>query len=43
MCYFTHQMWCDDPFSQKKQDNRKSNGGWGQGLEATGKGAWTKF
>ena len=43
MCYFTHQMWCDDPFSQKNKTTERAMGGWGQGLEATGKGAWTKF
>ena len=35
-------MWCDHPFSQKKQYNRMSSVG-GVGGKREGGGGWTKF
>ena len=43
MCYFTHQMWCDDPFSQKNKTTERAMGGGSRGWGQQGRGLGQNF
>ena len=42
MCYFTHQMWCDDPFSQKNKTTERAMGV-GAGVGGNREGGFDKI